>query len=303
MRHFGPPTTPGRVAGMEPRMAEIVTDLIDKMAGRSRIDVVDDLAYPLPVTVICELLGVPPGDETALPGLGGHRPAIHRPRPRSRNPAEKAGGSRDGTARFHGRAGRGPPEGTGRRPALGDGHRRRPGRPHAGRAAGEHRASAAHRRTRNHREPHRQRRTDPAPPPARAPEAAQRPRPGHPDGRGAAALRAARAFRPLPHRPRRYRHRPAPPSRQAPPSRCSWPPATATPPTSPTPTSSSRTGPTISTSASAAASTSASARPWPGWKPRSPSPNSPAGSRTRGWSPTRRHTGRARSCADPPTSR
>ncbi|MET3920390.1 cytochrome P450 [Arthrobacter sp. UYEF20] len=63
MRHFGPPTTPGRVAGMEPRMTEIATELIDNMAGRTRIDVVDDLAYPLPVTVICELLGVPPGDE------------------------------------------------------------------------------------------------------------------------------------------------------------------------------------------------------------------------------------------------
>ncbi|MFP5312057.1 MAG: cytochrome P450 [Actinomycetes bacterium] len=63
MRHFGPPTTPGRVAGMEPRMLDIVTGLIDDMADRSRIDVVNDLAYPLPVTVICELLGVPPGDE------------------------------------------------------------------------------------------------------------------------------------------------------------------------------------------------------------------------------------------------
>jgi cytochrome P450 len=63
MRHFGPPTTPGRVAALEPRMTEIVTDLIDNMAGRTRTDVVDDLAYPLPVTVICELLGVPPGDE------------------------------------------------------------------------------------------------------------------------------------------------------------------------------------------------------------------------------------------------
>jgi cytochrome P450 len=63
MRHFGPPTTPGRVAGMEARMAEIVTDLVDNMTDQSRIDVVDDLAYPLPVTVICELLGVPPGDE------------------------------------------------------------------------------------------------------------------------------------------------------------------------------------------------------------------------------------------------
>lgn len=62
-RHFGPPVTPGRVAGMEARMTEIVTELIDAMAGRSRIDVVDDLAYPLPVTVISELLGVAPGDE------------------------------------------------------------------------------------------------------------------------------------------------------------------------------------------------------------------------------------------------
>jgi cytochrome P450 len=63
MRHFGPPAAPARVAGMEARMTEIVTELIDSMAGRSRVDVVDDLAYPLPVTVICELLGVPPGDE------------------------------------------------------------------------------------------------------------------------------------------------------------------------------------------------------------------------------------------------
>jgi cytochrome P450 len=63
MRHFGPPTTPGRVAGLEPRITEIATELIDHMAGRTSIDVVDDLAYPLPVTVICELLGVPPGDE------------------------------------------------------------------------------------------------------------------------------------------------------------------------------------------------------------------------------------------------
>ncbi|GAA4038724.1 cytochrome P450 [Arthrobacter methylotrophus] len=63
MRHFGPPTTPGRVAGMEPRMTEIVTELIDKMEGSTRVDVVDDLAYPLPVTIICELLGVAPGDE------------------------------------------------------------------------------------------------------------------------------------------------------------------------------------------------------------------------------------------------
>jgi cytochrome P450 len=61
MRYFGPPDAPGRITGMEPRMAEIITGLIDGFTGR--IDVVDDFAYPLPVTVICELLGVPREDE------------------------------------------------------------------------------------------------------------------------------------------------------------------------------------------------------------------------------------------------
>ncbi len=64
MRHFGPPHQPARIAGLEPRMIEIVTGLIDGMAGRDRIDIVDELAYPFPVSVICELLGVPPEDRT-----------------------------------------------------------------------------------------------------------------------------------------------------------------------------------------------------------------------------------------------
>ncbi|MGV9384612.1 cytochrome P450 [Nonomuraea sp. NPDC003707] len=63
MRHFGPPHSPGRVDGMEPRMMRIVTDLIDRFAGKTRVDIVEDFAYPLPVTVICDLLGVPREDE------------------------------------------------------------------------------------------------------------------------------------------------------------------------------------------------------------------------------------------------
>ena len=63
MRHFGPPNTPARIAGMEPGLLGIVTKLIDGLAGRNRIHVVDDLAYPFPVAVICELLGVPHQDE------------------------------------------------------------------------------------------------------------------------------------------------------------------------------------------------------------------------------------------------
>ncbi|RAY17135.1 cytochrome P450 [Actinomadura craniellae] len=63
MRHFGPPSAAGRIDGMTAWMGEVVAGLIDDFAGRDRIDVVDDFAYPFPVTVICELLGVPREDE------------------------------------------------------------------------------------------------------------------------------------------------------------------------------------------------------------------------------------------------
>ena len=63
MKHFGPPDDPDRVEGMRPDITRIVTDLLDAQRGKTQFDVVDDLAYPLPVTVICELLGVPHEDE------------------------------------------------------------------------------------------------------------------------------------------------------------------------------------------------------------------------------------------------
>jgi cytochrome P450 len=62
-RPYGPPCTPGRVEGMRPWLAEVTNGLIDNFAGRHRVDLVDDFAYPLPVTAICRLLGVPREDE------------------------------------------------------------------------------------------------------------------------------------------------------------------------------------------------------------------------------------------------
>ena len=63
MRPFGPPSTPGRVDAMRPWLTEVATGLIDKFAGKNQVDIVDDFAYPLPVTAICQLLGVPLEDQ------------------------------------------------------------------------------------------------------------------------------------------------------------------------------------------------------------------------------------------------
>jgi pimeloyl-[acyl-carrier protein] synthase len=59
--------TPKVVEAMRPRVQALVDGLLDKVAdkgevGRYEIDVVADLGYPLPVAVICEMLGVPAFD-------------------------------------------------------------------------------------------------------------------------------------------------------------------------------------------------------------------------------------------------
>ncbi|WP_397545405.1 cytochrome P450 [Saccharopolyspora gloriosae] len=54
--------TPKVVAGLEPRIAELTGELLDAVDGADRLELVADLAYPLPVIVIAELLGVPSSD-------------------------------------------------------------------------------------------------------------------------------------------------------------------------------------------------------------------------------------------------
>jgi cytochrome P450 len=54
---------PKVVNELQPDIAELVDGLLDRIAERGRFDVISDLAYPLPVAVICRLLGVPLEDE------------------------------------------------------------------------------------------------------------------------------------------------------------------------------------------------------------------------------------------------
>ena len=55
--------TPRVVEAMRPHIQEIVDGLLDRVEGARGMDVIEDLAYPLPVTVICEMLGVPTADQ------------------------------------------------------------------------------------------------------------------------------------------------------------------------------------------------------------------------------------------------
>ncbi|MCU1427972.1 MAG: hypothetical protein JWL83_1972 [Actinomycetia bacterium] len=56
--------TPRMVEQIRPRAQQLVDELLDAVAARgdNTFDVVTDLAYPLPVTIICQLLGVPVAD-------------------------------------------------------------------------------------------------------------------------------------------------------------------------------------------------------------------------------------------------
>jgi cytochrome P450 len=62
--------TPKVIGRLRPRIEQIVDERLEAVAARGdgRMDVVTDLAYPLPVVIICELLGVPPEDHATFQG-------------------------------------------------------------------------------------------------------------------------------------------------------------------------------------------------------------------------------------------
>jgi cytochrome P450 len=58
-----------RIDALRPRVQAVVDDLLDDIAAvgpDSRVDLVASFAFPLPFTVICELLGVPESDRASL---------------------------------------------------------------------------------------------------------------------------------------------------------------------------------------------------------------------------------------------
>src|SRR2546427_6658244 len=54
--------TARRVEDMRPRIQEIVDATLDRAAPQGPMDLIADFSFPLPGTVICEMLRIPPGD-------------------------------------------------------------------------------------------------------------------------------------------------------------------------------------------------------------------------------------------------
>jgi cytochrome P450 len=54
--------TPRMVERLRPRIEQVANELLDATEGRGSMDLVDDYAFPLPIIVIAELLGIPAED-------------------------------------------------------------------------------------------------------------------------------------------------------------------------------------------------------------------------------------------------
>jgi cytochrome P450 len=64
--------TPKRVLDLEPRITRLVTGLLDAARAAGEIEAIEAIAYPLPLIVVCELLGVPEEDWAMVHRVGPH---------------------------------------------------------------------------------------------------------------------------------------------------------------------------------------------------------------------------------------
>lgn len=53
---------PAAIAALEPRLIEIAKESLDSVADQEEWDLHDTLAFPLPIRIICEILGIPTDD-------------------------------------------------------------------------------------------------------------------------------------------------------------------------------------------------------------------------------------------------
>ena len=192
-----------RDRGAAPHVQAIVDELLDGVAAHGperRVDLVASFAFPLPFTVICELLGVPEPDRGAARPRRSTR-CSRRPRPpRSTRARRGVRRRRRACSKRSSRTSSASPATISCSALISRTRRRRAARP-AGAAVDD--LPADRRRPRHDDEPHRQQRRRAAPPsrsaraPARRPEPDRRPR----------SRSCSATTRPVPHSTFRYARR------------------------------------------------------------------------------------------------
>jgi cytochrome P450 len=76
--------TPRYIESLRPDVQRIADELLDRVQAQGHMDIIDDYAFPLPINVISEMLGVPQADrgqirvwsEELARGLGGRDPGV-----------------------------------------------------------------------------------------------------------------------------------------------------------------------------------------------------------------------------------
>jgi cytochrome P450 len=82
--------TARKIEEMRPGIQAITDRLLDKVAGESAMDAIRDLAFPLPVLVICELLGIPEEDRARFVTATASGAALLNPVPPTREELDRA---------------------------------------------------------------------------------------------------------------------------------------------------------------------------------------------------------------------
>src|SRR6195952_2448835 len=90
--------TARRIEALRVRIQDLTDRLLDKVVANGRMDAIRDLAFPLPVLVICELLGIPEPDRDHFVTRTSSGGALLNPTPptRAELDAANAGSSRSG---------------------------------------------------------------------------------------------------------------------------------------------------------------------------------------------------------------
>src|SRR5712664_4260264 len=92
--------TARRVEDMRPRIQHIVDETLDRVAAQGRMDLIEDFAFRLPVTIICDMLGIPPEHREAF--YAGSRDSGRVLEPVPMTPDEiKAGNARIAMAQMY----------------------------------------------------------------------------------------------------------------------------------------------------------------------------------------------------------